>query len=358
MSASAYVVYGSPALDTSVDRILQDFDWAITSGGFDVAFGNGGEEIVGNYTVPVGKETLLALTVQKQVNGACESFATAENVYVTAGAPTSSEDGLVDVTMTLNTNSLNANSVVAEYDVTSNELQIYFCLRADLLYSGDTAVSVNFHETMFNITVDMTSGFEVTAMTARDAALSETKEASLNYNITAHQMNPTTDLSNSSTWEIGTNTLNNGDALYVLVVANNAPDGVEMKEVLNFNFTAGTVSNNLKEYVGGALFQEQCGTTTDDKPACAFKALLASEYFDSLVAGVSEPGAGVGNVLLGFSGARRLGARALQADSDITQFGLEVDLNAPFAAPEEESAGVVSTTSFMAVMIASALFFM
>mmetsp|Transcript_15659 Transcript_15659/g.24361 ORF Transcript_15659/g.24361 Transcript_15659/m.24361 type:complete len:367 (-) Transcript_15659:346-1446(-) len=342
-------------------RKLQDFDWAITDGNWTVAFADGGgNELTGVYGIPSGKDAFSEELYQEDC-----STALGDNPGVTlSGAPVASDDQLTVNLDLVQAALTNDNVMVA--DNGDNTISIKFCYRVDILLQTG-GESINFHETKFDITVDLSQGFTVDAITTvRNEASQETENTEVNYALTASLVvvdDTVMNLAATDAWVAETGNYNNGASVGIAVSFASATSGVSLADCTSV--MVGETDVASASYGGGALFAKDCGDTfrvdgSTSQSACVMRFLLVSSYFD-------EPGEQTvpvsGTCVLAFG--RRLATRELQGNSGTSQFDLSIDLEGPGANAEmdEESGAsvVVSTTmgaSFMAVLIGSALFFM
>jgi hypothetical protein len=81
------------------------------------------------------------------------------------------------------------------YEVAADGLNatIEFCVRADYMFGGASPESINFHETVITITVNLTAGFKLEdIVTDRTAATQSNKEAELGCDVTPFYWDETT----------------------------------------------------------------------------------------------------------------------------------------------------------------------
>jgi len=334
-------------------RKLADFDWDMVSNeDWAVAFEAAGEEIAGSYNVSTGKESNFYLEI---FDKECATELT--GVGVTADSA-STTPGIVGVTLDLDPAELVSGNQIVTAD--GDNIVIEFCLKARLVLTDETSESINFHETKFNIAVDMSQGFQVAAIaTARDEATQETDSVALNYTMTAILLDEESlDVSNDATWTARTaGTYGNGGKLGFVAYLDNAPSGVSIADITQFTLQGTDMAAN--DYLGGAFFEQDAGTYDNGKQARAAKTILASSFFTEATQQTNDAS---GTAILSFG--RRLATRELSGESESSEFNLKIDLEGQGVGEVDEESGatvIVSTTmgaSFMAVLIGSALFFM
>lgn len=365
-----------------LDRLLATFDWNIQSNDdwvVDFSEATASNEIVGSYNTSVQNYTI---TLHDEDCTSAITDIDAAGIAFTSASTGIGQDNLQVQLDLVQSKLLSTSPIVFPVGTDNAVMDIRFCVRLDLVYKQEGAedVSVNFHQTKFDIQVNMTSGFEITAFTSRtEAELAQDTVNLDNYNVTAHRLEfNESDFEDMDAWAIDSNpqTLTNGvgkNILAVVIVANNAPaEGVIMDKILSFQFnlTNGGVAYDMadsEDYVGGVLWQPVCGTF-QDKPACGFKTIVISEYFQELG---NQSATGTGEVLFKFGStqpARRL-TRTLQATTNSessSQFELDVGIEGvpidPIMEEQLDSgamSNIITTSSFMAIfMIGSLMFYM
>lgn len=224
---------------------------------------------------------------------------------------------------------------------------IQFCVRVDLIES-ESNLSVNFDETIFNITIDMTKGFEVIDIaTDRDVATNRTEDADINVFVEAYQCDPD-NLSPVST------TMRQGSILSVCIKTNSS--NYYVGTITSFNMTQENSSPVVTEPIDDGTVNDLTSLDCSKAPGvCIIRTQMISSYFRT-----ANPGDlnGIGTAVLGF-GSPPSSRRLLQEQVDTTSsFGVQVPLESSIEVDVvvdesvESAAAVVADSSALLVVLA------
>lgn len=165
-----------------------------------------------------------------------------------------------------------------ENDALGTSATISFCVRVNYNYKdGDGNVeSINFHETVVDINVDLTANFTLTSIaTDRTAADAEAADAALDYPVTAY-------FCEDSNVQANPDPLAQGSVLQVCVkMDDSVTDEVFVKDILTFVVSRpegpATPSTNIAEAIPDPLTAKDCVSKKDG--ICNVKTQLPSKYF-------------------------------------------------------------------------------
>jgi len=313
-------------------------------------------------------------------------------------------EGSTEITLKINPDKLSLDANTEEgpnqiFNITDPALSILkFCLRLDLLSLNpdfdDTSstvadtISVNFHETKFEISIDMTSTFQINDITTeRTDATNIEEEATLDYSITAVLADPieSADIMaadpNTTLWKVADESysVRNGEPLAVLICMENAPTdgGIQFKEVTSFKISnannfAGDAAVDMTTEFGGMLLASNCDVNDDGIPCCIAQTMIQSAFFNDFG---TEGGTTVlpvridGSTAMEFVSGGTILQRKLQfsggGQPGDGQFELQANLesNKELNVAEESSANTNSVTkmtaaSCMALILGGSLLFM
>jgi len=286
----------------------QDFSWDITPVqdypliGFNSESSNSEVEFKYTYAGTLSDNKLLQTNLYRDdcVTAADESLAFVELIE---GNELSLDVDIVQETIT--------NSVhYMQTDDLGTSAAISFCVRVDYNYKdldGNTE-SINFHETIVDISVDLTANFTLTSIaTDRTAADAEAANAALDYPVTAY-------------FCVDDNTANDpdplaqGSALQVCVkMDDSVTEDVYVADILTFVVSQpdgpASSSTNIAETATDPLTAKDCISNNDG--ICNVKTQLPSKFF-------TEPSPadlqvdGVAILAFGVPGRRQLVAVPIQ----------------------------------------------
>ena len=208
-------------------------------------------------------------------------------------------------------------------DQTSAEIN--FCVRVDynyITFDGETE-SINFHETIVDISVDLTANFTLSAIsTNRTAADSEAANAALDYPVTAYFCEDT------NTEEFP-GPFTQGSALQVCVkMDESVTEDVFVADILTFVVSQpdgpASSSTNIQETVTDPLTAKDCTSQSDG--ICNVKTQLPSKFFtEPFPADLQVDGVAI--LSFGVPGRRQLVAVPIQQNLHNTQESRELQDN-------------------------------
>jgi len=293
----------------------QDFSWDIKSVqdypiiGFNSESANSEVEFKYNYTGILSDNKFLETKLYRDdcVTPADESLAFVDLIE---GNELSLDVDIVQETIT--------NSVhYTQTDDLGTSAAISFCVRVDYNYKdfdGNTE-SINFHETIVDISVDLTANFTLTSIaTDRTAADAETADAALDYPVTAYFC--VDDNSANSP-----DPLAQGSVLQVCVkMDDSVTEDVYVSNILTFVVSQpdgpASSSTNIAETVTDPLTAKDCTSNSDG--ICNVKTQLPSKFFtDPSPADLQVDGVAI--LAFGLPGRRQLVAVPIQQTLRKTQ---------------------------------------
>jgi hypothetical protein len=259
-------------------RDLADFDWEITplDGYPIIAFNTteGNDELVFryNYTgdlVEGEKQLTARLLLPDCINDGDTS--------VVRSPPSALSNNEYEVGVDIVKDTISGSSFYSSLNDTA--ASISFCLRVDYeLVAGNDQESVNFHETVVTVTVDLTADFRLSAIDiTREGAANATETASLDYPVNAY-------FCNDGDVQVPGQLLSQGSALQFCVkIDDSVLDAVFVEDILeatisqpNANGRIGaSASNIITGTVADSLTEKACR----ELGICNVKSQLLSKFF-------------------------------------------------------------------------------
>jgi len=307
-----------------------DFNWEIYPLGLaTVVFGDehSNQEIDLNYNV--SNKALNVLIFESD----CKTYVAAD-ILSRVITPEVNDNSYIEVGVGINVHEGKIqddnNGVWSSIDPSSGEIK--FCVMVELYTDDSMSNSVNFHETVITLTVDMSRGFTMTNIsTDRDDASVTDKNVTANYTLLAYRCD-------ESRQEITEpQPVSQGDDL--LVCVESTTDNVIPVEIDSFDLIQDGVH-------GGQFSPVTTGGNTNDfsevscsGSICTIHTMVISSFFNPNNSGNIQ---GSGKAVLAFSQARRLKSGMLEyerEENDSTRrilqdrqtessgFGLDIEVN-------------------------------
>ena len=239
-------------------------------------------------------------------------------------ATTSRANGFKNVNLKLDVDqgALQENSDIYSFDTVSMMGTLSFCVKFSLENLMAPGVSINFLETIMNVTIDMKQGFSVVNIhTNRDDASETNRNATVDYYVEAYQCDTDT-----GTALEDPEPLSQGSELSICIKTNGTDVGLTDIKQLNLKQDGGESINAILDSTGNGLTDWSC-----EAQMCSARTMLVSSFF----AKESPNNVNVtGVVIMSFGSRRQLvqiaPTRSLESSSkNAADFQLELLLDKP-----------------------------